>query len=91
MINFTFTRNPSTKISIDIQVAGLVPADNLVVLLGRRGTETPAVKEIGTIDTTGIANGDPGEKSNCAAQDKARCEYRPSAVSGQFGAGGQVL
>ena len=57
MTQFTFTRNPSTKVSIAIEAAGLVPADNQVVLIGRRATNTAAIAEIGTIDSTGVANG----------------------------------
>lgn len=53
MTDFTFTRNPSTKISIAIEAAGLTPADNQVILIGRRAANTAAVKEEGTIDTTG--------------------------------------
>ncbi len=57
MINFTFTRNPSTKISIIIEAFGLVQPDNEVVLVGRRGVATEAVQEEGTVDSTGVANG----------------------------------
>jgi len=56
-VNFTFTREPSTKISVEIVSAGLVAGDNTVVLIGQRGAETAPVAEIGTIDFTGIANG----------------------------------
>ena len=35
--NFTFTRVPSTKVSVDISVSGLVAADDLLVVIGRRG------------------------------------------------------
>lgn len=56
-VNFSFTRNPSTKISIQIDAAGLTPPDNEVILIGKRATNTPAVKEEGDIDFTGVANG----------------------------------
>ena len=32
---FTFTRNPSTKVSVTIEASGLVKADNAVILVGR--------------------------------------------------------
>ena len=56
-VNFSFTREPSTKVSIDIQAAGLVPADNTVVMLGLRAADTPAVAQVESmtsiLDTAG--------------------------------------
>lgn len=63
-VNFSFTREPSTKVSVQIQAAGLVPADNTVVMLGRRAADTPAVAQVevltavadvaGSLDAQGV-------------------------------------
>lgn len=37
-MSFTFTRNPSTKVSVDVQNSGLVAADNELVIIGHMAT-----------------------------------------------------
>lgn len=46
-VQFTFTRNPSTKVSIQIEITGLVPADNELTIIGREavGGGTATVDE----------------------------------------------
>jgi phage tail sheath gpL-like len=45
MINFNFTRVPSTKVGIDIETAGLVPGDNTLVLVGRMAASGASATE----------------------------------------------
>lgn len=55
--NFTFTRNPSVKVNVETSIAGLVVADNTLVIIGRMGTAAGSVAA-GTL--VGIDNfGDP--------------------------------
>lgn len=35
-MSFSFTRNPSTKVSVDVQPSGLVGADDELIIIGRR-------------------------------------------------------
>jgi phage tail sheath gpL-like len=42
--NFTFTRNPSVKASVDTSVTGLVTADNTLTLVGRLGATAGTIQ-----------------------------------------------
>jgi phage tail sheath gpL-like len=57
MINFTFTRNPSVKTGVDIETAGLVQADNTLVLIGRMAASGSTAVENAPVYITNF--GDP--------------------------------